>query len=200
MPYAHGHMNLNVHSILPFSRANGPGARAVIWVQGCSLGCPGCFNPGTHPFVGGDLISTDDLFERIVSLGATIQGITVSGGEPLQQRAALLDFLTRIRRETPLSVILFTGFTWEEVTAMPDTGRLFASVDVLIAGRYVEARRLARALRGSTNKTVHVLTERYTRFDLEATPDSEIVLLPDGRLVVSGISPVRTSSSFTDDS
>lgn len=188
-------MNLSVHAILPSSRANGPGARAVIWVQGCSVGCAGCFNPGTHPFTGGALVATEDLFARIVSLAPAIEGITISGGEPLQQRPAVLDLLARVRRETSLSVILFTGFTWEEVTAMPEGGRLLASVDVLVAGRYVEARRLASALRGSANKTVHLLTDRYTRSDLEATPDGEVVLLPDGRLVVSGISPVRIPSS-----
>lgn len=188
-------MHLNVHAILPSSRANGPGARAVIWVQGCSLGCAGCFNPGTHPFTGGELVATEDLFERIVSLAPAIEGITISGGEPLQQRPAVLDLVARIRRDTSLSVILFTGFTWEEVTAMPDGGRLLASVDVLVAGRYVEARRLASALRGSANKTVHLLTDRYTRAALEATPVGEVVLLPDGRLVVSGISPVRIPSS-----
>lgn len=188
-------MKLRVHSILPFSRANGPGVRAVVWVQGCSLGCPGCFNPGTHPFTGGQLTSTDDLFERILSLGQAIEGITLSGGEPLQQRPAVLDFLERVRRETPLSAILFTGFTWEEVAAMPEAGRFLACVDVLIAGRYVEARRLARGLRGSADKTLHLLTDRYTRADLETTPDGEVVLLPDGRLVVSGISPFRSSPS-----
>ena len=37
-----------IHAIEPRSRANGPGARFVVWLQGCTLGCPGCFNPATH--------------------------------------------------------------------------------------------------------------------------------------------------------
>ena len=41
-------MTLRLHGFLPRSRANGPGWRSVVWVQGCSLGCPGCFNPQTH--------------------------------------------------------------------------------------------------------------------------------------------------------
>jgi len=41
-------MTLRLHAFLPRSRANGPGWRSVVWVQGCSLGCPGCFNPQTH--------------------------------------------------------------------------------------------------------------------------------------------------------
>jgi len=41
---------LNIHSILNESRANGPGKRFVIWVQGCDIACDGCFNPETHSF------------------------------------------------------------------------------------------------------------------------------------------------------
>jgi pyruvate-formate lyase-activating enzyme len=39
---------LRLHQFLPSSHTNGPGLRAVLWVQGCSLGCPRCFNPATH--------------------------------------------------------------------------------------------------------------------------------------------------------
>lgn len=41
-------MLLNVHAIMPVSYVNGPGARAVVWTQGCRLRCPGCSNPLTH--------------------------------------------------------------------------------------------------------------------------------------------------------
>ena len=63
---------LRLHAFLPRSRANGPGVRAVIWVQGCSLGCPGCFNPQTHAFSGGEVVTVEELFERIVGLGAGV--------------------------------------------------------------------------------------------------------------------------------
>src|SRR5262245_29198295 len=111
--------HLRLHAFLPASRANGPGVRAVLWVQGCSLGCPGCFNPLTHPTTGGELVPTDELVRRLTALGDTIEGITVSGGEPLQQRPALLALLRRLRQQTRLSVVLFTGFTWEEVQRFP---------------------------------------------------------------------------------
>ena len=44
-----------VHAIMPASRANGPGLRCVVFVQGCNLNCPGCFNPWSHAFHGPDL-------------------------------------------------------------------------------------------------------------------------------------------------
>ena len=41
-------MNVRIHAVDPRSRANGPGVRFVVWLQGCTLGCPGCFNPATY--------------------------------------------------------------------------------------------------------------------------------------------------------
>jgi anaerobic ribonucleoside-triphosphate reductase activating protein len=178
---------LRIHAFEPFSRANGPGLRAVIWVQGCSLNCPGCFNPETHTPAGGELVSVDGLFRRIAALGDSIEGISVSGGEPLQQRASLLALLRRVRRETPLSVLLFTGYTWEEVRA----DALLACLDVLIAGRYDHSRRLAHGLRGSANKTVHFLTDRYAMGDLQPVPCAEVIITAEGEVVASGIDPIR---------
>lgn len=184
---------LRIHQFLPYSRANGPGVRAVVWVQGCSLGCPGCFNPETHSFGGGELVAVDELVRRIAVLGESIEGITLSGGEPLQQRPPLLALLGRIRAETALSVLLFSGFTWEEIQAMPEAENLLAGVDVLFTGRYEAAQRLARDLRGSANKTVHLLTDRYTKSDLEAVPPAELMITVGGDVIVSGIDPMAWS-------
>ena len=74
---------LRLHGFEPCSAANGPGRRAVLWVQGCTLACPGCFNPRTHDR-SGDQVGVDELFSRIDQLGDRIEGVTVSGGEPLQ--------------------------------------------------------------------------------------------------------------------
>jgi anaerobic ribonucleoside-triphosphate reductase activating protein len=181
---------LRIHQFLPCSRANGPGARAVIWTQGCSLACPGCYNPQTHPPTGGELLPVAILFQRLAALGDSIEGVTISGGEPLQQRRALFALLQRVRRETALSVLVFTGYTWDEVQRMPDADTLLACVDVLIAGRYDATQRLARELRGSANKTVHFLTQRYRMEDLQAVCPAEVLITPEGVIQLSGIDPI----------
>lgn len=182
---------LRVHQFLPRSRANGPGVRAVLWVQGCSLGCSGCFNPDTHTFAGGERVPVNDLFQRLIAPSASIEGLTISGGEPLQQRRPLLALLRRVRWETPLSVVLFTGYTWEEVQRMPEAEVLLSCVDMLIAGRYDASQRLARDLRGSANKTVHLLTNRYTMADVQVVPLAEVIITEAGEVVMSGIDPVH---------
>lgn len=182
---------LRLHHFLPSSRANGPGNRAVLWVQGCSLGCPGCFNLPTHTFTGGEEVFVAELSQRLISLGARIEGITISGGEPLQQRIPLLALLRQIRQASNLSVLLLSGFTWSEIQQMPGTALLLAHVDVLLAGRYDATQHLARDLRGSANKTVHFLTDRYTPADLAAVPPAEVVITPEGDLLLSGIEPLQ---------
>ncbi len=136
--------DIHLHAMAAGSRANGPGLRAVIWLQGCTLGCPGCFNTPTHPQSGGEWLAVDALFERIQSLAPGLEGLTVSGGEPLQQIGPLSALLGRVRSETSLSVIVFTGFSAAELERLPGMAALKASVDVLIAGRYEQDQRLAR--------------------------------------------------------
>lgn len=212
-------MKLRVHQWMPRSRANGPGWRAVVWVQGCSLGCPGCFNPETHTKGQGTTIETGELFERINATAGPIEGVTISGGEPLEQAGAVSEFLRLIKSKSRLSVLLFTGFTWEEIQDSPsflqgELGRAASTrlngdqpvggfneraawlkdVDVLIAGRYDSTRRLARGLIGSTNKTVHFLSHRYSQADLLETPDAEVILDGGGQVTLTGIRPVHWSS------
>lgn len=200
--------NLRIHQFLPLSYANGPGARAVLWVQGCTLACPGCFNAPTHPQASGQIISVDALFECTFALKDTIEGITISGGEPLQQQTAVAALLRRIKAETALSVVLFTGFSWAEIEKFklkpqpPVGGRsvaqlqkyplaLLDDVDVLIAGRYDERQHIARDLRGSANKTSYFLTNRYTAADFDTIAPAEVVITPEGDIIMSGIDPLK---------
>jgi anaerobic ribonucleoside-triphosphate reductase activating protein len=183
--------DLRVHQFLSHSHANGPGRRAVIWVQGCTLGCTGCFNPETHALDGGELISVDELLHRIIALEDTIEGISISGGEPFQQRGPLLALLERVREETLLSVLLFSGYAWEEIQQMPDAEALLVCIDVLIAGRYDASRPVRDGLRSSANQTVHLLTDRYTMGDLQAVPPAEVIITPEGEVLVSGVDPIK---------
>ena len=181
---------LRLHGFLQSSLANGPGKRAVIWVRGCSLACPGCFNPDSHSVDGGKLISTSELAREVLELTDEIEGVTISGGEPLQQADAILTFAETIKRQSNLTVLLFSGFSWDEISRMPVAERLSTCVDLLIAGRYIESERLGKGLIGSTNKTVHFLSDRYSMKDLESVPSCEVLISANGDISVSGIDPL----------
>jgi anaerobic ribonucleoside-triphosphate reductase activating protein len=146
--------------------------------------------------------------KQVLALGNHIEGITVSGGEPLTQVAALTDLLRRIKEEMDLGTIVFTGYTWQEARTVLGPGHsvmqqrkagrlcpghgplLLDYVDLLIAGRYDHRQRVAQSLCGSANKTLHFLTQRYAAASLTRVPPTEIILNPDGCVVQSGIMPL----------
>lgn len=179
-----------MHAFVPASVSNGPGCRAVVWVQGCTLNCLGCFNPETHAQSGGTDISVNELFTRILALGDTIEGITVSGGEPLQQMEAVVELLKRVKYNSDLSVVLFTGYELDEVRSLDDSGCLEELTDVLIAGRYQQSNRKGSGLLGSANQKAVFFGDRYSIADLENVPDGEVIISDEGLIEITGIDPL----------
>ena len=179
-------MTLRLHAMEPASRANGPGLRAVLWFQGCTLGCSGCFNKATHDLGGGIQTDTVALERELRSNPHVIEGISISGGEPFQQPEALLDLLERLTN-SGLSKLVFSGYTLAEIRKQPLGPLILLHLDVLVAGRYVESRHLAHGLLGSTNQQIHLLTSRYTAADFSNIPRREMILHADGSLTLSGI-------------
>ncbi len=181
-------MRARVHGVEPRSRANGPGARFVVWLQGCTLGCPGCFNPTTHPADGGHEIEVAELAAQLEASGA--EGLSLSGGEPFQQPAAALALLEAARAQGK-STLAFSGYTLDELRALPLGERILAHLDVLIDGRYVAGERLATGLRGSENQRIRLLTSRYSEADVAATPEAEIRISPTGEVILTGVDPLK---------
>lgn len=182
-----------VHATEPRSRANGPGARFVVWFQGCTLGCPGCFNPATHDAIGaGTERDVGDLARELAAAVAAypIEGLSLSGGEPLQQPAAAAELLAAARA-LGLSTLAFSGYTEAEIRALPGGAAVLDRLDVLIDGRYVAGERLATGLRGSANQRIRLLTARYSLADVEATPVAEIRIARDGEIVLTGVNPLK---------
>src|ERR1700730_3194211 len=124
---AEGRRTMLVHGFVPVSRANGPGRRAVLWFQGCTLNCPGCFNQASHPFEGAPTDDdASDIVRRVLALhhAGEIEGLTFSGGEPMQQASSVLELIERLRETDatpPLTFGMFTGYTVGEL----DQGRYF---------------------------------------------------------------------------
>jgi anaerobic ribonucleoside-triphosphate reductase activating protein len=126
-----------------------------------------------------------------MTLQDEIQGVTISGGEPLQQMRPLRRLLQRLRGESDLSILLFSGYSWEEIDGMPDGKHLLSLLDVLVAGRYRQDQPGPGGLLGSSNQQIYYLTQRYLAKDIERTPPAEVILTPDGEILLSGIQPLH---------
>ncbi len=140
----------------------GPGVRAVLWVQGCPLRCPGCVAPETLPFAGGEVVQVKTLAEEMISL-RNIEGVTFSGGEPMAQAAALAELVDDIRACRDLSVVCYTGFPLGHLRGKGTLAQkeLLKRVDILIDGPYLRRRHTTLRWRGSENQQVHFLSPRY---------------------------------------
>jgi len=182
-------MNVQIHAYLPHSRANGPGLRAVVWFQGCTLACPGCFNPAAQPLDGGEAWETRVLSAKIAALN-DIEGVTFSGGEPLQQPEALLG-LSRSAQQLDLGVVVFSGYTLNAIRKQPLGPAILKHIDTLIAGPYDAGRRNPRGLIASSNQQVHHLSPRYASIDFSALPSREAIIQPDGSTILTGINPPK---------
>jgi anaerobic ribonucleoside-triphosphate reductase activating protein len=177
-------MKLNVARTLSRSAANGPGERFVVWVQGCPLACPGCWNPDTWSFDRRIVRDVDELAEEILGVEG-IAGVTFTGGEPFSQPRALAQLGQRVRRRG-LSVFVFTGYDLDELRSN-NAQELLAVTDVLVAGRFVMSQRtLDLTWRGSANQQVHFLSDRYNPTCMVDAAGTEVWIDSGGTLTLTG--------------
>lgn len=148
---------INIAGIVDDSIVDGPGIRLTVFFQGCLHKCKNCHNPETWPMEGGYKISIDEIIKKLKN-NPLLQGITLSGGDPLYQIDGCLSLAKRIKNELPyLDIILYTGFTFEEILDMKNKNikELLSFLDVIIDGPYVdELRDLTLKFRGSSNQRI----------------------------------------------
>jgi len=125
----------------PESLVNGEGLRKVIFFQGCSLNCKGCFNDCTHDFKGGEEFKISEVLEDIYK-DNLIDGVTFSGGNPVQQPYALACLIYKCKSKKNLNVWLYTGYTFEELLEKASKNiHLYTAIyysDVIVDGRFIE--------------------------------------------------------------
>ena len=149
--------HLRVHRIYHGSVVEGPGRRSVLQLMGCTLRCPGCHTPETHPVDGGVLMSVGEIVDLLLAAeGLPRDGVTVLGGEPFLQHESLSLLLGELKGRG-LHVTLYSGYTLEELRARPEPSvqEALALADILIDGRFVASlSHGAGEWRGSTNQRV----------------------------------------------
>ena len=184
---------IRVGARVPVTEAEGPGRRYALWLQGCSIRCPGCCNPHLFDAAGGEACDATTLLGEVAAVGDVLEGVTLLGGEPFEQAAGLVP-LVRGTRDLGLSVIIFTGYAIEELRSSrdPAVADLLAATDVLVDGRYDRTQpEPQRRWVGSANQRFHYLTTRYgpeIETPVDGTPwrSVEVRIGADGRWSANG--------------
>lgn len=144
---------IRLSGVISDSIVDGPGLRYVIFTQGCPHKCPGCHNPETIPFKGGTLVSTRKI-KKEIKKNSLLTGITFSGGEPFIHANKLFN-LAKFARKRGLSVLSYTGFTYEKMLTNKPFLKLLKQIDVLIDGPFIrELKNIDLLFRGSSNQRI----------------------------------------------
>ncbi len=178
------------------SMREGPGIRYVIWVQGCSLKCKGCFNPHFWSQRGGSIQDVDSLLQAAIAARIKhpeIEGVTFLGGEPFEQSESLAELSEKLRNEN-FSIMVFSGYTLAELKDTESAEyqprlNFLETIDLLVDGRYEEDNLdIERPWVGSKNQKFHFLTKRYSPDTLfnSARDGLEITVLNSGEVQING--------------
>lgn len=145
---------MNYMQINKFDIADGPGVRVGLFVSGCPIHCPGCFNQDTWDFDVGKPFGADTMVDIFDSMNEHIAGLSILGGEPLAKKnfrdvtRLAANFKYEFSNKT---IWLWTGYEWEHVKDLP----IMRHIDVCVAAPFdVTKRDLSLKWCGSSNQQV----------------------------------------------
>ena len=168
---------------LDHSEIYGPGIRTVFWTQGCTLACKGSWNTQYWSSQGGEEIQVAQLLNELEQIEGT-EGITLLGGEPLQQSEATLELIKGCK-EMGLTVFLYTGYDPSEFDKIMKN--CFDLSDIAVTGRFVHKYRdTSLRWRGSSNQQVHFISDVYDNSVLQEQTEVECHILPNGEIRMVG--------------
>lgn len=157
-------MEIHVAGIMENSIVDGPGMRAVLFLQGCPHHCKGCHNPETWDInsKNAETVTVKELGTRILKI-KHINRLTISGGEPFMQPLACVELINYLQdqrhkqNKVPYHIMVYTGYTWEELynSKNLDIIEFLKLTDVLVDGPFIkEKKTLNMRFRGSKNQRI----------------------------------------------
>jgi anaerobic ribonucleoside-triphosphate reductase activating protein len=200
--YLEGEKLMLLHALIPASRVNGPGLRTVVFLQGCNLGCRGCWNPRSHRFEGPE-VTVGTVVKTILRADAEfgLDGVTFSGGEPMQQADSLSALIRTLKSRVPeFSFGMFSGYTereldqghwtiWRRDLDALEKVELWRAIrthlDFAVLGRFNQNQPSTLPLRTSRNQVLRLFSRRYTVGDF-GKQSVEVSIHEDGHGEITG--------------
>ena len=182
-------------------KALGPGERLGIWVQGCLRDCDGCANPELQSMDKPPLPTEMFISMCVQALKSySLDGITITGGEPMLQAGELSLMLDACRPVCP-DVLVFTGYTIEELREKndKDINDFLSKISVLVDGPFVKDKNKGEILKGSSNQRIIYLDENYReKYENYISENRHIVdsFAADGGIISAGIHPAEGNEKW----
>lgn len=181
---------MRVNRFILKTKAEGPGVRACIWVQGCEHGCKGCYAKHLWNRDEGRLMRAEEIIDALDNVIDEIDGISLLGGEPMDQASELWK-VARYIKEHDKNVICFTGYTYEQLleAKKPGVEKLLEYTDILADGPYIEElRSFDRPLLGSSNQRFIFITNNIDKKEIENYKNSfELRVSSKGVIQINGM-------------
>ena len=142
----------------------GPGKRLGIWLQGCSIGCKGCISQDTWKQDSGRDMTVAQLLSWCrKTAGNDFDGVTISGGEPFDQAAALSGLLEgliywRTSDKLDFDILCYSGYPLSAL--QKKHAKILNKLDALIPEPFIDAKPLTHLWRGSSNQTLQTFSTR----------------------------------------
>jgi Pyruvate-formate lyase-activating enzyme len=177
---------LRVNYIGKHLHAQGPGTRYTIWVQGCSIHCLGCSNVDTWDPAGGTEYDVQELVKDILTTEG-IDGVTITGGEPLDQFDAVYELCTSLFNR--ICIFLTTGYPVDYTgssVGIPFDHEIFDLVDIICTGPFVQTKICKDGWRGSSNQKVIFLTDLGRSQKNMPSAYKEVIISPNGDALETG--------------
>ena len=144
----------------------GPGKRIAVWTAGCTKRCINCANPelwDVHNKNGKDVVDLAQIIHNIAKENI-VDGITFTGGDPLEQPNEMLQLLRLIKPEID-DILVYTGYQYSDLSILlssDDMKAIEELITVLIDGPYIdELNDNKSSLRGSLNQEIIYFDKRY---------------------------------------
>ena len=188
---------MRVYKMLPKTKAEGPGIRFCIWVQGCCHHCKGCFAKRLWDYEDGDHVSAEQVIVELSRVIDEVEGITFLGGEPFDQ-AEELERVARYVKEHGKNVITFSGYTYETLLENEKCKGLLEYTDLLCDGPYIEEQTdYSRPLLGSSNQRFIFLSDAITKEEMDRYHNSfEIRVSKSGQIEVNGMGNINKLKDY----
>jgi anaerobic ribonucleoside-triphosphate reductase activating protein len=172
----------------------GPGRRIGLWFQGCTIGCPGCLATDTWAARTDRDIDVDVLARWCAAVvdetgdgttDAGLTGVTISGGEPFEQPAALLALLELLRpwaTDHDLDLLCYSGRRLGGLRRAHQP--ILDLLDAVVPEPFVAAAAPGGIWRGSANQDLVALSElgerRYARYRDQPADRPRLQAVADG--------------------